>query len=161
MPNRRYGSSLGLRRALSRRTFVNHTPWVDNGDYYYDEAIGPVSTTHYAFLNREWEDPTADAALTTPIKVFREAIRERVEEWLDEQPNTGRRWQRKIKMYDPHPDAVYEDVVHGLVPPFPGSETAIERGCTCDPDANHSGAIPPWQGGWFVKSNCPLHSQKG
>ncbi len=42
--------------------------------------------------------------------------------------------------------------------PNPGSDLAVERGCTCAVLDNCHGRFAPWPpDGWWVTEGCPLH----
>jgi hypothetical protein len=48
---------------------------------------------------------------------------------------------------------------HPLIPPNPGSEEAIRRGCKCAiMDNNHGKWAPYPPFGWWVTEGCPLHA---
>lgn len=41
----------------------------------------------------------------------------------------------------------------------PGSEEALDHGCTCPILDNNHGYCPPFgEDGWWINENCPLHS---
>ena len=44
--------------------------------------------------------------------------------------------------------------------PNPGSQEAVESGCTCPIMDNHHGEGIPYHGKreWWIASDCPLHS---
>lgn len=47
--------------------------------------------------------------------------------------------------------------------PNPGSDAAIEQGCTCARIDNHYGAGVPWPPGeqsFWITEGCPLHDPK-
>lgn len=42
--------------------------------------------------------------------------------------------------------------------PNPGSDAAVERGCTCPVMDNGRGRFPPYSpDGWWITGGCPLH----
>lgn len=44
--------------------------------------------------------------------------------------------------------------------PSPGSQAAIDAGCTCPVLDNNHGKSPPWPpDGWWIDMGCPLHDQ--
>lgn len=52
--------------------------------------------------------------------------------------------------------------------PFPGSDEAIKRGCSCPVLDNNHGKFPPWPasdqmptGGWWINTGCPVHPMRG
>lgn len=42
-------------------------------------------------------------------------------------------------------------------PPNPGSDEALDRGCTCPVLDNNHGRYVGWRGGWIITPGCPLH----
>jgi hypothetical protein len=43
--------------------------------------------------------------------------------------------------------------------PNPGSDTAVNLGCTCPPGRNHHGEFPVWApDGWVIGKACPVHA---
>ena len=46
------------------------------------------------------------------------------------------------------------------VPPNPGSDAALDRGCTCAVLDNHHGRGFPWEGEttFWITQGCPLHA---
>ncbi len=44
---------------------------------------------------------------------------------------------------------------------IPGSDAAIDAGCTCPVMDNNHGKWLPWQGGWIVVGGCPIHWPAG
>lgn len=44
--------------------------------------------------------------------------------------------------------------------PNPGSDEAIEAGCTCAVMDNHHGKSAPWSpDGWWITGGCPVHDR--
>lgn len=42
--------------------------------------------------------------------------------------------------------------------PHPGSDAALDRGCTCAVMDNNHGRFPPYPpNGWWITEGCPLH----
>lgn len=41
--------------------------------------------------------------------------------------------------------------------PNPGSNDARRAGCTCPVMDNNHGMWKPWQGGWLIEPDCPIH----
>lgn len=42
--------------------------------------------------------------------------------------------------------------------PNPGSEEAVQAGCTCPVLDNNYGESPPWPpNGWWYNGECPVH----
>lgn len=59
----------------------------------------------------------------------------------------------------------YPNMPHEDETPNPGSDEALERGCTCAILDNNHGRFPPFpatdempHGGWWVTGGCPVHS---
>lgn len=45
------------------------------------------------------------------------------------------------------------------LPPNPGSQAAIDLGCTCAVIDNNRGRHPPWPpDGWWITEGCPVHA---
>ncbi len=50
-----------------------------------------------------------------------------------------------------------------IQPPYPGSDEAIERGCTCPVIDNGHGKMERYVDGervWWIDSECPLHGMR-
>jgi hypothetical protein len=42
--------------------------------------------------------------------------------------------------------------------PNPGSDEALDRGCTCAVLDNNHGRLAPWPNdGWWITEGCPVH----
>lgn len=43
--------------------------------------------------------------------------------------------------------------------PNPGSDEALDQGCTCAVLDNNHGKFAPWgKDGWWITAGCPLHA---
>ncbi len=46
--------------------------------------------------------------------------------------------------------------------PNPGSDEALDQGCTCAVLDNHHGRSAPWPpDGWWITEGCPVHHPAG